>query len=295
MLVFQGESAANGLCFTRDNARLLVARRGEVDVWELATGTRTQLLGAPKLGQSVIRGKLHTYPPRVLLGASGFALRWHTGKPFEFAQLDGRTGRTDVRSPLRVVVSSDGTRLLMNTRRERKNWFDCYKVSTNGNFCLTQQWSVSRKDERETLVGFVGASRFLTHSRLRLNFNSLSDGAFESETKYPSHHCNGAVIPPDGSWFVVRGYKKLYKYGSHDWSKSLVVSGPAAQAAHPTRPLFACTSATLVKYLDANTGKPVKKFAWKLGSMCAVAFSADGALAAASATDGRIVVWDADA
>ena len=93
----------------------------------------------------------------------------------------------------------------------------------------------------------------------------------------------------------MRGYGKLYLYSANDWRKSLAVRSANAQAAHPTRPVFASANGlTLVKYFDANTGHLLKKFAWKLGPMRAVAFSPDGALAAASAEDGRIVVWDAD-
>jgi WD40 repeat protein len=296
VLVFQGESAANELCFTSDGAHLLAARAGgEVDAWELATGKRTQLLGPRNLEEVS-----QLEPPRVSLCASGFALRMRSYGPIEFAHIDGRTGSVDPRDVQSAVLAPDGADLVANVHYNGTNWFNGYALCTEGEFSLARQWSVPR-GLRENAFAAFGPARFVTYSESHIYVRSAATGALELAVPYKSNYIRAFAVSPDAARFASMGWDRLYLFDATAWAKPTVVTGFSvpiySMAYHPTRPMLATVQSrqTLVKYLDANTGKAIKKFAWKLGSMRAVAFSPDGALAAASAADGRIVVWDADA
>ena len=50
----------------------------------------------------------------------------------------------------------------------------------------------------------------------------------------------------------------------------------------------------LVTFYETATWKVVRSFAWKIGKLRAVCFSADGTRAAVLSATGDIVVWDMD-
>jgi WD40 repeat protein len=297
VLVFQGESAANDLCFTADGAHLLTARDGGlVDAWELATGARTQLLGA-RILQEVMSG----VPPLVSLCSTGVALRTRIAGPIEFARIDGRIGSANVNGLANLLVAPNGAFLVARATTDETHWFEGYAVSAAAEFRLTRSWVVTREAYHENAVQFLGYPHFLTCTDSQINVRSVINGKIERALPYNSNYIRSFAVSPDATRFASMGWDRLYLFDATTWAKPTVVTGFSvpilSMAYHPTRPVLATVQSrqTLVKYLDANTGKPIKKFAWKLGSMRAVAFSADGALAAASAADGRIVVWDADA
>jgi hypothetical protein len=65
-------------------------------------------------------------------------------------------------------------------------------------------------------------------------------------------------------------------------------------AFHPSRPVLAYSGGTAeVTFYDAAARAELKRFAWKVGKITAVAFSHDG-LRCAAAGKGRIVIWDVD-
>jgi hypothetical protein len=65
-------------------------------------------------------------------------------------------------------------------------------------------------------------------------------------------------------------------------------------AFHPSLPLLAYSgNSTEVAFWDAEARTEVKRFAWDIGEVTAVAFSPDGLLCAAAGT-GQVVVWDVD-
>jgi WD40 repeat protein len=66
-------------------------------------------------------------------------------------------------------------------------------------------------------------------------------------------------------------------------------------AFHPSGRFLAATSNdTTVKLFDADSLEVVKTFTWDIGKLRSIAFSPDGALAAAGSDSGKVVVWDVD-
>jgi WD40 repeat protein len=66
-------------------------------------------------------------------------------------------------------------------------------------------------------------------------------------------------------------------------------------AFHPSGKYLAATSNDeTVKLYDTNTWEVAHTFTWKIGRMRCIAFSPDGALAAAGSDKGQVVVWDVD-
>jgi WD40 repeat protein len=70
---------------------------------------------------------------------------------------------------------------------------------------------------------------------------------------------------------------------------------PVVAAFHPGGKWLAVAIGTAVKLFDCATWKPTRELDWKIGKVKSLAFSSDGALAAAAGDSGKIVVWDADA
>lgn len=66
-------------------------------------------------------------------------------------------------------------------------------------------------------------------------------------------------------------------------------------AFHPSGKYLAATSNDeTVKLYDTTTWEVARTFTWDIGRMRSIAFSPDGALAAAGSDKGKVVVWDVD-
>ncbi|MFO0805284.1 MAG: WD40 repeat domain-containing protein [Gemmataceae bacterium] len=67
-------------------------------------------------------------------------------------------------------------------------------------------------------------------------------------------------------------------------------------AFHPSSRWLAATSTDeTVRFYETETWSVCRTFSWNLGKMVGIAFSPDGALAAAGSDTGRIVIWDVEA
>ncbi|WP_162672831.1 hypothetical protein [Gemmata massiliana] len=58
--------------------------------------------------------------------------------------------------------------------------------------------------------------------------------------------------------------------------------------------LAATSNDATVKVYDTTTWELSRTFTWNIGRMRSIAFSPDGALAAAGGDAGKVVVWDVD-
>jgi WD40 repeat protein len=111
----------------------------------------------------------------------------------------------------------------------------------------------------------------------------------------------GATLSPDGrrAAALLRAWAYTYPapgVGGH--GRAIRNDGKrhfTGIAFHPSgRYLAATSNDETVKLFDAESGEPVRSFAWRVGRLRSVAFSPDGALAAAGSDTGKVVVWDVD-
>jgi WD40 repeat protein len=65
-------------------------------------------------------------------------------------------------------------------------------------------------------------------------------------------------------------------------------------AVHPRGPVACARTDGTVTFWDAEKCAQLRTLDWKAGRLVSVAFSPDGALAAAGTEDGKVIVWDVD-
>jgi WD40 repeat protein len=110
-----------------------------------------------------------------------------------------------------------------------------------------------------------------------------ADGAYVAATGFRYRPAGWRVE----AWTVETGKQVTVAKGSgHLYARNIHF--------HPAKPLLAyCTGADEVVFWDAPSRKEVKRFAWDIGGVETVCFSADG-LRCAAASKGKVVVWDVD-
>ena len=117
----------------------------------------------------------------------------------------------------------------------------------------------------------------------------------------------GAASPILGTAFTADGSKLLVRTGDRKVQLFDATTGAAAGelvhpgrpyvtgvAVHPRGPVACARTNGTVTFWDADTRAQLRTLDWKAGRLASVAFSPDGALAAAGTEDGKIVVWDVD-
>jgi WD40 repeat protein len=117
----------------------------------------------------------------------------------------------------------------------------------------------------------------------------------------PGRTVDQLLFSPDGSWLVLRGGPSLFVWDAGDLTrKPQKIHGGVkghftGLAFHPTgRYLAATSNDQTVTVYNTAAWQVATTYTWDIGRMRSVAFSPDGALAAAGSDTGRIVLWDID-
>jgi WD40 repeat protein len=200
-----------------------------------------------------------------------------------------------------VITSFDGRWVVVAGRVDNQLRLTGFRCSADGEIESDAAWSAKQNATHEELGAFVGTGQqFVTLGPHIVIIRKVETGEAVMSVSSSSRYSRTSAVSPDGKRFAMMGYDKLYIWDTATWGTPTQVSGLNrwidSMAFHPTRPIILATQNLqgLVKYLDAGTGKVIRKFNWKLGAMQSVAFSPDGTLAAAGCMSGKIVVWDVD-
>lgn len=295
MLVVDGENPVAGLTFTPDATRLIVARAqpSPAKAWApevvtVGTGER----------QTLFEPRTTTWPS-VAVHPSGRLAFFAHGGPLVVADLaGGHTHELASESVGGAVASPDGRWVIVT--HHKGGHFSAYRCDPDAQPVCRADWSVSPVHLYERVAGFLdGGAKFLTVGARRFVVRDTATGGVVSEARFPAE--GGApALSPDGTRLAVQSSSKFYLFDVATWKPRYQIATDMRPFArfvyHPTRPLLAVIhiGQTLVKYMDADTGRITAKFGWRMGEMRAVAFSADGTLCAAGAASGKIVVWDVD-
>jgi WD40 repeat protein len=294
VLVFEGEFSANNLCFTADGSRLLVTRHADgIEVWTLASGGHDSLLTSTA---GTVHAPIAVHPNGTVIRV----LRNHPPFVVSLSDPDGYIA-SDTGDIRRVAVSPNADWIVVVRVRDNQAWYAGYPCGPDLHFAGEPAWESIAFFPGAAIGGFVGpGQRFVGIRAGRVVVYDTPTGKVHAVCVYPAQHLHTTTAAPDGRRFAAMGYDKLYLWDTATWGKPTRVPGfnrpIRSMAYHPTRPILATVQwgQALVKFLDADTGKPISKFQWKLGEMCSVAFSPDGTLAAAGSASGKIVVWDVD-
>lgn len=165
-----------------------------------------------------------------------------------------------------------------------------------------------RLSARNGLVILADGKRFATvHSSStggRVVIRSLADGGTLATAEFPIAKTNSTpelAVAPDDSLFVAQSQNVLHVFTAIEPRPTDRVIKDAGLkhftgvAFHPSGKYLAATSNdATVKFYDTTTWEVARTFTWDIGRMRSIAFSPDGALAAAGSDTGKVIVWDVD-
>ena len=141
----------------------------------------------------------------------------------------------------------------------------------------------------------------VTEQVYELLIHDSVDGKLAEKVRIPGRTVHQQLFSPDGAYLVIRGGPSLLVWNAHDFTQK-PRKVPISQrghctgiAFHPSGKYLAATSNdATVKLYDTATWDVARTFTWDIGRMRSIAFSPDGALAAAGSDTGKVVVWDVD-
>jgi len=117
----------------------------------------------------------------------------------------------------------------------------------------------------------------------------------------PHKDLNSVAASPDGRFVAAQYLRVLVVWRASNFAEpptEVIQLGRkhfTGIAFHPSGKYLAATSNDeTVKLYDTATWELAHTFTWKVGRMRSIAFSPDGAIAAAGSDKGQVVVWDVD-
>ena len=306
-LTFSPDGTAIGLSATR------LSRYGDEEaatgpeVWDVVSGERRPL-GETGIARTARFG---FHPSgRWLLGpgeSEGLVA-------YDLTTQESRVTKVESAHVINIAATSNGAAVVYyHYEHDRSNrGYACREWAPEGE--LRPRWSaptfLDPKGNSRTF-GFIllaDGERLLTTERegsfaasTFLAFRSIETGEVLASVNIGN--CDHPVLAaaPDGSAFVVLSKKVLMlfqeprlKAPAHtvhsDGKKHFT-----GIAFHPSGKYLAATSNDeTVKLYDTTTWDVARTFTWDIGRMRSIAFSPDGALAAAGSDTGKVVVWDVD-
>jgi WD40 repeat protein len=299
MRVLKGKSGrVTALAFSPDGKTLAAGTLLRLDLWDVAAGTvggmEMVYWGAPP-------DSLRFDPTgrRVLLGV-GFngGLRHIDVRTWDIKEVGKFDSNVLAVSPIGRVLVATGARI------------GAFDLTTKG--LGARKWAKSvSPDILHGLDFYPDGKQFATIEAHyypwegrwegRVRARSAKDGRVMQEAK---SECKGGGllrVSPDGKWIAFLSTKFLLVHEAGELAKFVKVASPNKKkitglAFHPSgRYLATVGGDAAVRIHDRDAGWAVAEtFEWKIGPLRSVAFSPDGALAAAGGEKGQVVVWDVD-
>jgi WD40 repeat protein len=287
----------------------------DIEVWDAATGARRFVHAAPD--HSAAGAVAFTPDGRYLL----------VGDP-QFAVIEATTAKVVAHVATRFdrpdfALSADGTRIIVSTSWNQCGAVECFAVGPDLDFrplwidgpphellwfdavAITRDGKLTSVVQRVPFGGTGGRPALDVSVRNaetgQVLFTNIIDPA----------------SPPDQLAFTADGAKLLVRTDSRIVQMFDATTGaPAGElvhagrpyvtaiAVHPRGPVACARTNGTVTFWEVPSAKPegfvgakraqLRTLDWKAGKLVSVAFSPDGALAAAGTEDGKIVVWDVD-
>jgi WD40 repeat protein len=309
MIVLQsGAEAVERLTFTPDGRGLIVPQWGALQRWDDVTA------GLPPVLETGRQGTLFAQ-----FTADGRAMAFGGAPAVVRDVATSREAVLQFREPFSgwqtmVAVSPDGRHLLAaqwgwnTTPRGRLTCramaapdVDVWSVDVDRRF---QSRPLFLPDgnrfvtiECWTGIGSDFGPRFVTRDLL----TGEQLAVFQQANRDRDRPCEFPVSSADRRWIAARNAGRLAVYQSEDLSaRPRLIKNEGRKhftgiAFHPSgRYLAATSNDATVKFYDTSTWEVARTFTWNVGRMRSIAFSPDGALAAAGSDTGKVVVWDVD-
>ena len=225
------------------------------------------------------------------------------------------TGWTWARNPLlsdwrpRLMLAASGTRLLAGSDLRSDGGLECLSIDAELN--VRSLWITARGFE--SLMDAFAISRDTTRAALvkQLDFTGRPTRTLAVlDAESGNQLTRVSLDPASPVWqlaFTADGAKLLVRTDDRKVQLFDAATGAAAGelvhpgrpyvtgvAVHPRGPVACARTNGTVTLWNPDTREQLRTFDWKAGKLVSVAFSPDGALAAAGTEDGKIVVWDVD-
>jgi WD40 repeat protein len=305
MLVLQGYRArVEQVLFSPDGGAVLAVAHGWVQVWRLPAGGKPETL----TDDAHVRHAAFTPDGSKLLaaGLNLVARDWAGGQATTARLWPG------VYAPL-FALTPDGTRAVVvqnNPHRGSPAWLACLPVDNLDLAAAFWSRDLPRRcsvrplflpDGDEFVVSELGEQVAGTPVPFRYVVRSARTGEVVRSVEAPDVRTDLFAASPDRRLLAGINGSRVLVLAADDLAKPVAVLKNDSRkeftdaAFHPNGKLLATAgNDKTVKFWDTATWQAAKTFTWAAGRMRSIAFSPDGALAAAGTDTGKVVVWDVD-
>ena len=287
--------------------QLAVAYSSGLVVWDAATGeqlARHRFLPSPDYPLRV--GGVY-FPPD---GRAVYLIDGHTGL-HAFRLPDPRPEPPVRLDPPRyygsLAMSADGRRLVWHAHTGSGSELTGFRRDGGGGGPPEAVWSARLDRSGSALAFFPDGSRFAA-ARTGwgpgpsdgVEIRAWPGGDVLASAEHGRANVARVAVSPDGGRVALAAGPSVFVWPASLQGKPRQASDVGRHfvtdlAFHPAnRFLVATANDARVRLYDAATLALARTFAWDIGKLKSVAFSADGQLAAAAGEGGRVVVWDVD-